>query len=289
MRIVLHIPKRQVRVAAAASVVVALGAGAGVAAQTDAQLLGGGRGSNSDALSVPAVPHDRTLDFEPHPEARLEAGVVEPFVAEPVTALSIVDPEPLLQSTQAPQSASAPLSPQDPQTPPLPDEPGEQGEAGQEQAAPIPADPNESLLSPEEREALALVEQIIREQEGVLMGSAFDYVAGNRRDPFRSLLITTGAVAAPTARPPGLAGFLVSEVELKGIAMSNGRWHAMVVAANQKAYFLEVGTQLFDGHVVDIRPGEVLFEQVVVDALGARRTREVTKRLRTTNGGGEIP
>ena len=258
MSILLRIPKRQVRVAAAAAVVAALGAGVGVAAQSDADLLGGGI-SAQEVLTVPALPHVRTLEFDQHPEERLQG-----------------------------------LPPQGEQGPPSQGEqveqaPGQQGEASQEQAPPAGQESSAPLLTAAERAALALVDQIIGEQEGVLMGSGFDYIPGDRRDPFASLLVQIGAVTAPGMRPPGLAGFLVSEVDLKGIATANGRWHAMVIGANQRAYFVEVGTQLYDGHVVDIRAGEVLFEQVVSDALGVRRIREVTKRLRTTDGGGETP
>ncbi len=273
MRIVLRIPKRQVRVATAASVVLALGAGAGVAAQTDPRLLGGGS-SAQEALAVPALPHERTLEFEQHPEERLKGRASKPVTTEPVAVLAIVEP---LEDPQG----SPPQGEQGQQA--------EQGEAAQAQEPPPPValDPDQVLLSAEEREALALVRQIVREQEGVLMGIGFDYIAAGRRDPFASLLVQTGAVTMLGERPPGLAGFLVSEIDLKGIATANGRWHAMVIGTNQRAYFLEIGTQLYDGHVVDIRANEVLFETVVSDTSGARRTREVTKRLRTTNGGGE--
>lgn len=163
----------------------------------------------------------------------------------------------------------------------------QQAPPAQQQATP-PAPGSQELLTPQEREALDLVERLIREQEGVLMGTGFDYQSEGRRDPFRSLLQTI-TIGPPTGqqRPPGLPGFLISEVELKAIAAVQGRWHAMVRGPDQRAYFLEVGTELWDGHVMRIGPGEVLFEQVVPDITGANRTREVTKRLRTTDGGGE--
>jgi Tfp pilus assembly protein PilP len=164
--------------------------------------------------------------------------------------------------------------------------PPAQQESPAQQATP-PVASSQELLTPQEREALDLVERLIREQEGVLMGTGFDYQSEGRRDPFRSLLAQIRDVSAPTVRPHGLPGFLISEVELKAIAAVQGRWHAMVLGPDQRAYFLEVGTELYDGHVMRIGSGEVLFEQVVPDITGARRTREVTKRLRTTDGGGE--
>ena len=145
-------------------------------------------------------------------------------------------------------------------------------------------------LSPEELEALALIEQMISDREGVLMGTGFDYNPGARRDPFLSLVPAATRVEL-TSRPFGLPGFAIGELDLKAIASAQGRWHAMVVGPNRRAYFLIVGSQLFDGHVMQINSGEVVFEQVVEasNLTGARRTRSVTKRLRTTVGGGESP
>jgi len=94
-------------------------------------------------------------------------------------------------------------------------------------------------------------------------------------------------VSAPQVRPPGLPGFLVSEVEIKAIAEYRNGWAALLLAPDQKAYFAEVGTELYDGHIKQIRTNEVVFEQRVSDLLGARRTREVVKRLRDIGGGSE--
>ena len=255
MTVRLLIPKTQVRIVGVAALVVALGAGAGVAAQ-------GPRGTSEPLIGVVAVvPHDAIVTSEQHPEAALaEAGA----------------PIELPQPPQGP----------DPQQ-------GEQGEDEQSQEqqaeaevqAPPAGQTDDPMLTDAEREAMALVEQIIREEEGVLMGTGFDYNPGGRRDPFRSL-IPTGSLLAPTTRPFGLIGFLISEVDLNAIALAQGRYHAMVLGPNRRAYFLEVGTELYDGHVVEIQANEVLFEQQVPDLTGARRTRQVTKFLKTTVPGG---
>jgi len=277
MRLLLRVPKRQVRIAGLASLLVVMGAGAGVMAQTpeptdqDASRSAASPSAVSQpapaGLSpattsrVPAVPYDDSMPSSQHPEEQL--------------ALPSRADEGLQGEQEQAQGEQAQGEAQ------------EQGEATTQD--PPPAAAGLELLSPEERAALALVEDIIREQEGILMGSGFDYNSGGRRDPFRSL-VPNSSVEAPTVRPFGLPGFLISEVDLKAIATARGRWHAMVTGPNQRAYFLEVGTQLYDGHVVDIRPGEVVFEQQVPDLMGARRSRSVTKRLRTTDsGGGQTP
>jgi hypothetical protein len=257
MAIVLRLPKRPLRVALLGVGVVALGAG--VAARADLAERPGA--SEQAAIAAATVPDDHVIMYATAPRQS--------------------------PPTSAQESASQQGEGQQGTTP------AEQGQQPQGQQQPPAATPTtgatQELLTPEEREALELVERLIREQEGVLMGTGFDYSPGGRRDPFRSLLAEITAVSAPTVRPFGLPGFLIGEIELKAIAAVQGRWHAMVVGPNQRAYFLEVGTEVFDGHVVEIGPSEVIFEQIVPDITGARRTRQVTKRLRTTDGGGETP
>lgn len=132
----------------------------------------------------------------------------------------------------------------------------------------------------QEREALELIQRILREEEGVLMGRDFAYDPSGRRDPFLSLLVTGPPLNM--IRPPGLPGFLISEVELKGVAQFQGRWAALLIGPDQKSYFGEVGTEFFDGHIVNIDTERVVFEQQVPDLTGARRIRQVEKRLRNT-------
>ena len=188
---------------------------------------------------------------------------------------------------QGPEQAGTPVGAQ---TPAQQGEPQQGDPAQQAQATPPSTAAGQELLTPEERAALALVEEIIRDQEGVLMGTGFSYNRGNRRDPFLSLQITvTSRPDDPSLRPDGLPGFLISEVVLKAIASAQGRRHAMVIGPDQRAYFLEVGTRLYDGHVSDITTDEVLFQQEVQDMSGARRLREVTKQLSTDSGGGQTP
>jgi hypothetical protein len=262
MAIVLRLPKRQVRLALAAVLVLALGAG--VAAQTASSPP---EASTIETAAVPTDPAAVEPVVEPQAPATVQ-GQEQPGTQEPADQGA---------GQQGEQQAPPPAQQGEQQAPP----PAQQGQ----QATPTRPD----LLTPEEREALQLVERLIQEQEGVLMGTGFDYNPGGRRDPFRSLLAEITAVSAPTVRPFGLPGFLIGEVDLKATAEVRGRWHAMVIAPDQRAYFLEVGTELFDGHVMQIGPGEVIFEQIVPDLTGARRTRQVTKRLRTTDGGGETP
>lgn len=162
----------------------------------------------------------------------------------------------------------------------------------QEQAAP-PGQPTTAEEQPPaatvqegttdlEEEALRLVEEILREQQTIISGENFVYRADGRRDPFRNLLQTRQRqLDLPAQRPAGLPGFLVGELQVLAVAQYQGRWQAMVEALDRRTYFLQVGTALFDGRVIEINDREVVFEQEVQDMMGARSTRNVVKRLNT--------
>ena len=168
--------------------VVALGTGAGVAAQTDLRLRGDGSSAPTEPVAVLAI-------------------------AEPLEDQGLPGSAPQGEQGQQAEQGPPPQGEQGQQ---------EQGEAAQAPPPPVAQDPGQLLLSADERAALALIAQIILGQEGVLMGSGFDYIVAGRRDPFASLLVRIGAVTLSGVRPQGLAGLLVSEVDLKGVATSNG-------------------------------------------------------------------
>ncbi|NKB87972.1 MAG: hypothetical protein GKS06_07115 [Acidobacteria bacterium] len=145
--------------------------------------------------------------------------------------------------------------------------------------------PEIDVTTTEEQEtALRLVEEILEEQQLLLSGQNFVYQAGSRRDPFRSLLaMREREISAPELRPSGLPGFLINELQLTAIAAFQGRFQAMALGADGRTYFVEVGTTLYDGRVVQITADQVVFEQDVEDLLGARSTRQVVKSMDTEN------
>ena len=164
-------------------------------------------------------------------------------------------------------------------------EPGARDEVADVDAIDPATLPAINIATTDEQEvALRLVEEILVEQRMLLAGQNFVYQAGGRRDPFRSLLaVRRREIEAPELRPPGVPGFLISEIQLAATASFQGRWQAMIVGLDQRSYFVEVGALLYDGRVVEISGDEVIFEQDVEDLLGARSTRRVSKRLATGN------
>lgn len=137
----------------------------------------------------------------------------------------------------------------------------------------------------DERRALVLVEEILREQRAMLSGGDFSYEAEARRDPFRSLLVRTQrTVDAPQQLPQGLGGMLINETVVAAVAQYQGRWYAMVSGPGQRSHIAHVGDALYDGRIIEIATDQVVFEQEVYDGMGARSTRTVTKRLNRDTG-----
>ncbi len=125
------------------------------------------------------------------------------------------------------------------------------------------------------------IDQILEGDEEVLSGnSGFTYDPGNRRDPFKSLLIAPDRPEFRGPRPEGVPGLLIDEVDLKGIYRTARGFIAQVTASNQKkSFLLKEGDQLYDGDVVSIGKGEVVFKQIVQDPTALKPFREIVKSL----------
>lgn len=124
------------------------------------------------------------------------------------------------------------------------------------------------------------IDQILEGEEEVLSGSGFTYDPGNRRDPFKSLLVEQQTREFRGPRPEGIPGLLIDEIDLTGIWRTGKGFVAQVVASNQKkTYLLKEGDQLYDGDVVSISKKEVVFKQIVQDPTALKPFREVVKSL----------
>lgn len=136
------------------------------------------------------------------------------------------------------------------------------------------------------KEGNQTVETILRQQEELLTGQRFSYDPGGRRDPFRSLYDEIGT-KRKGPRPKGVAGMLVTEVDLTGIVHdASGGDLAVFMGSDNKGYFLRVGDEVYDGTViaVDPRGGTVTFRQQVDDPRLIKPYRDVVKRLVPSDG-----
>jgi Tfp pilus assembly protein PilP len=112
-------------------------------------------------------------------------------------------------------------------------------------------------------------------------GSAegYHYNPMGRRDPFVSLLKPVSPDQGPKTRRPGMEGFLIQEVALKGIVKTPRGYTAMLLGTDGKSYFVGVGQRLFDGVVTAIDATTVTFRQEVTDPLSTVKSREMKKTL----------
>jgi hypothetical protein len=149
-------------------------------------------------------------------------------------------------------------------------------------ALPVAAQP-----AAEQGEQPDTIKQIIDQELEPAVGG-YTYNPQGRRDPFVSLLKPVGPAGASSPRPPGMAGFLIQEVALKGIVKTPGQgmgpaerpgYIAMFLGTDGKSYFVNTGQRLFDGEIVAIDAANVTFRQEVTDPLSPVRTREIKKSL----------
>ena len=121
-----------------------------------------------------------------------------------------------------------------------------------------------------------------------LDAGGYAYNSQGRRDPFVSLQRPVAADRGPKTRKPGMEGFLIQEIALKGIVRTTGGgagvaqrpgFIAMFLGADGKSYFVTTGQRLYDGAVTAVDATSVTFRQEVTDPLSPVKTREVRKSL----------
>jgi Tfp pilus assembly protein PilP len=150
-------------------------------------------------------------------------------------------------------------------------------------AQPAPSDPANAAApggGQEVKAAGETINRIMEDNEAVLAGRGFTYDPAGRRDPFRSLVDPLNSVSKGP-RPRGIAGMLISEVDLVGIVQKGRESVAFFNGSDNKGYFLRVGDTLYDGKItkIDRSSGTVMFRQDVNDPRSIKPYRDVSKRL----------
>jgi hypothetical protein len=132
------------------------------------------------------------------------------------------------------------------------------------------------------------VTKSILEQELEPAPGGYSYNSQGRRDPFVSLLKPVAADRGPKTRKPGMEGFLIQEIALRGIVRTGGGgtgvgakpgFVATFQGTDGKSYFVREGQRLYDGVILTINANSVTFRQEVTDPLSPVRTRELRKTL----------
>jgi hypothetical protein len=117
------------------------------------------------------------------------------------------------------------------------------------------------------------------EKELAIQPGQYTYQPGGRRDPFISLLVNVGPSEAGRTRPPGMQGFLIQELALKGIVKDQSGYIALLLGVDGKSYFARIGQRFYDGVLVAMDAASATFRQEVTDPLSPVKTRDVKKSL----------
>jgi Tfp pilus assembly protein PilP len=114
----------------------------------------------------------------------------------------------------------------------------------------------------------------------------YTYNSDGRRDPFTSLIGTGANVETRTpVRGEGAAMLAVADISVRGIMQSRGALVAMVEGPSRKTYIVHQGDKLLDGMIKTITPQGLVLIQEVNDPLSLVKQREVSKLLRSLEGG----
>lgn len=136
--------------------------------------------------------------------------------------------------------------------------------------------PPPAASQPEEATLEQDLQEILEDPDA---GNSYRYDPQGRRDPFRSLVGPAPQLSRENA-PPGVAGFLIDELDLQGIVRTtNDGFVAMVNGPDNNGYLLRAGDKVFDGEVIRITPATLVFRQEVNDPTRIERFREVVKEI----------
>ena len=137
--------------------------------------------------------------------------------------------------------------------------------------------------------ALATVASVLLLGSSGIFAQGIKYDNEGKRDPFMSLLKVAkrtepAKILAPPPldqRPPGLAGLLVAEVTVTGVAKGPNAQMAVLRGIDDISYFAKEGTKLFDGYIEAIHGDTVIFVREQVDTRGNKKITRITKQMQT--------
>jgi Tfp pilus assembly protein PilP len=113
----------------------------------------------------------------------------------------------------------------------------------------------------------------------------YTYQPEGRRDPFLSLIGTGGGDTRASRRGEGPTGLSVADISVRGVMQSRGSLIAMIQGPDSKTYIVHSGDKLLDGTIKSITAQGLIVIQDVNDPLSLVKQREVSKLLRSLEGG----
>lgn len=108
----------------------------------------------------------------------------------------------------------------------------------------------------------------------------YTYVAGNRRDPFRSIIISRGKQNSTDLLHP-LQQYAVKDLKLVAVVWGQLGAGAMIQTPDGKGYTVYVGTAVGnrDGVVKQIKPDQIVVKERYTDIFGERKEESVVLDL----------
>jgi len=103
------------------------------------------------------------------------------------------------------------------------------------------------------------------------------YNPEGRRDPFRDLL--AGSEMPETTGVEGVAGMLINDIVLIGVAKVRGKFQAIINGPQGFPNTINVGTKFADGFVLSIDESKVVFRQTKDRGVPLYRPKDITKEI----------
>jgi Tfp pilus assembly protein PilP len=109
---------------------------------------------------------------------------------------------------------------------------------------------------------------------------SYTYVAGNRRDPFRSIIVAKSKLASMDLVHP-LQQYAVKDLRLVAVLWGQLGAGAMLQTPDGKGYTVYVGTAVGnrDGVVKQIKPDQIVIKERYTDIFGERKEDSVVLNL----------
>jgi Tfp pilus assembly protein PilP len=113
----------------------------------------------------------------------------------------------------------------------------------------------------------------------------YTYQPEGRRDPFLTLIGTGAGDARASRHADGPTALSVADISVRGVMQSRGSLIAMIQGPDNKTYIVHSGDKLLDGTIKSITAQGLIVIQDVNDPLSLVKQREVSKLLRSLEGG----
>lgn len=108
--------------------------------------------------------------------------------------------------------------------------------------------------------------------------AGYVYKPAGRRDPFWDLMRGKNAIKK-IVPIEGIKGLEIEQLDLEGILLKGGEYIALLKGPDGKPYDVKVGQSVYDGEIIKIDAGSVIFKKILAISLGGTKEKTIVKRL----------